>query len=483
MSSVKKNFSYNLIYQFLSIGSVLVVTPYVNRVLGAHLTGVYSFTFANAHYFLLFAMLGLNNYGSRAIAQVKAKTCHEGVSAQDAPATKEAVSKTFWSIYAMQLMNAVLVLIGYAGYSLLLPVDDRKIVLLQSLYVLSALLDVNWFFFGMEKFKLTAIRNSLVKICSVLAIFLFVQCKEDLWIYTVIMSGSFLASAMVLWGYILKNVPFIRPTWKEIAVHIKPNLVLFIPVVAISLYNVMDKIMIGRILRDKAEVSFYDNAYRVMEIPNVFINALGVVMLPRMTALLQMGEEKTGREYIEKSMYFTLYLAIPISCGLAAIANCLAPVYFGTEFAVCGLLMQGLAPIGIIKSWANVIRTQYLLPNKKDRVYVISVVMGAGVNIVANLLLIPLIGTFGAVVGTLVAEAMVMLVQTVYAAKVLPVGKYILSSLPYFILGLAMTVFVWWIGKSLPLSIVTIVIQIVAGVVVYGVPALLLGYRYVKKKG
>lgn len=436
-----------------------MVTPYVNRVLGAQRTGVYSYTFANAHYFLLFAMLGLNNYGSRTIAAVRAEN-------------EQKVGETFYSIYALQLIHSVLAVAAYLGYALFLPVDDRCIVLLQAFYVMSALLDVNWFFAGLEKFKLTAMRNSLVKLTSVVLIFLLVKEANDLWLYTLIMSGSFLASAMILWGYILKHYPVMIPRFTEVKRHIKPNLVLFVPVVAISLYNVMDKIMIGKILMDKRQVSFYENAYRVMELPGVFITALGTVMLPRMTHVVNSGEKEKGMAYIENSMFCTLFISVPVSLGLAAVSDCLAPVYFGEEFTICGLFMKYLAPVGIIKAWANVIRTQYLLPNKKDKVYVISVVAGALVNVVANLILISTIGTLGAIIGTLIAEAMVMLVQTIYAAGGLPVGKYFVKSLPVLVLGIIMYIVVWWAGTKGPLSILTVLLQIVLGVVVYGVPGI-----------
>ncbi|MCM1568125.1 MAG: flippase [Roseburia sp.] len=497
MSSVRRNFSYNLMYQFLSIGSVLLVTPYITRTLGANQTGVYSYTLANAHYFLLFAMLGLNNYGSRQIARAKAegerlhepcrmeepckqdgrRQCEEpcrqdepcGQEQQGADKRTDILSRTFWSIYALQFLTAMTAVLCYLGYLLFGAVEDKNIACIQLLYVASALADINWFFFGMEQFKLTVIRNSMVKLASIAAVFLLIKKPGDLWIYTIIMAGSIFISALALWPYLPRFVKPVRLKGREIAAHIKPNLVLFIPVIAISVYNVMDKIMIGRLLHNKAEVSYYDNAYKVMEIPHAFINALGMVMLPKMSALVQKGEHRQGRLYIEKSMHFTLLLAFAVSFGLASVADNLAPVYFGKEFLPCGVLMRWLAPLGVIKSWANVIRTQYLLPNQHDKIYVASVAGGAVVNIIANLLLIPRMGTLGAVIGTLLAETAVMLYQTIYAARELPVGKYIRQGIPYGAAGFIMYLAVSSIGRMAEASLLLVAGQVAAGVFLYGV--------------
>lgn len=460
MSSVKKNFSYNLIYQILTIGSALVVMPYIARTLGANQAGAYSFTFSKAQYFYMFAMLGLANYGSRSIASAKAMDEQQG--------GKHNVSRSFFGIFTIQLVTAILALGSYLLYTFLFVQENTSIAMIQSLYVASALFDINWFFFGLEEFKLTVIRNSIVKLCSISSIFLFVKKPEDVWLYTLIMALGFLISAMLLWPYVKRFVVYEKPTRSEILSHVKPNLVLFVPVIAISIYNVMDKIMIGSMLHSTAEVAFYEHAYKILEIPYAVINALGAVMLPKMSALMQKGETEEGQKYIEKSLQFIMLLSIAMSFGLAAVADTFAPLYFGIEFTPCIVLIKALAPIGIIKSWANVIRTQYLLPCHHDKVYVGSVLCGAALNVVANLLLIPRIGTLGAVVGTLIAEVAVMLYQTVFSAKELNIKKYLRIVSRYLPAGILMYVAVSFLRDFTDKNLLSLCLQIGAGALVYG---------------
>ena len=101
-SSIKKNFLYNAFYNVLTLILPLITTPYISRVMGAEKIGIYSYAYSIVSYFGLFILLGLNNYGNRTIAGVRDN--------------KEQLSKTFWSIYAMQVMMALLVIGIYIIY-------------------------------------------------------------------------------------------------------------------------------------------------------------------------------------------------------------------------------------------------------------------------------------------------------------------------------------------------------------------------------
>ncbi|HFD0831975.1 TPA: oligosaccharide flippase family protein, partial [Enterococcus faecium] len=140
MHTVRKNLILNILYQILIIIIPLITTPYVSRVLGSDGVGRYSYTFAIAYYFAIFAMLGVNNYGNRTIATVSGD--------------KEKQSKTFWSIYLFQLFFAVISVVAYILYIIFLC-DDKLLGWIMLAYVLSAAFDINWFFFGMEEFKIT----------------------------------------------------------------------------------------------------------------------------------------------------------------------------------------------------------------------------------------------------------------------------------------------------------------------------------------
>lgn len=448
MKSLQKNFLYNVLYQILLVILPLITAPYISRTLGATAVGVYSYTYSVAYYFLLIAMLGIGNHGNRSVAAVKDD--------------REKLNKTFSSIYSLQVMTFSIAILAYAFYLVLFVKDNRLIVLLQLIYVTSGLFDIGWLFFGLEQFKLTVARNTLIKISTVVLMFVFVHKPSDLWKYTLIMSAGTLFSQAYLWLYVKKYVSFKKCSVKEIASNIKPVLILFIPVLAYSIYKVMDKIMLG-IMSSYDQVGFYNNAEKIINIPMGIITALGTVMLPRMSNIVANGDKKRVDDYIRISAKLVTLLSSAIAFGLMGVSSVLAPVFFGDEFIACGETIRLLSVTVFFIAWANVIRTQYLIPNKRDSIYLTSTMVGAILNLIINWMLIPKYQANGAAFGTIVAEFSVMLVQMVAVKNELPMRKYIMSYSPILIIGLTMAVLVDRIGIKLGVSISTLAIQILAG--------------------
>lgn len=428
MNSVKKNFIYNIIYQILILIIPLITAPYLARVVGAAGVGTYSYTYSIVYYFMLLTMLGVNNYGNRTIAKVRDN--------------KEKISKSFWSIYLLQLFIGILMLLLYFLYLMLFDVKYKSIVVIQSLYIISAILDINWLFFGLEEFKKTITRNTIVKVCNVILIYLFVKTQNDLCKYTLIMSGMTCIGQLVLWGFARKKVLFVKVELKDIIRHVKPNLVLFIPVVAVSLYKMMDKIMLGSITT-VTEVGFYENAEKIINIPLTLITALGTVMLPRISNIIAKGEKNKVKEYINSSINFVMFMSFAMCFGLIAIGYNFAPIFFGKEFQKTGILIIMLATTLPFISFANVLRTQYLIPNEKDKVYIMSVSLGAISNLIMNFIFIPRLGSIGACIGTIVAEASVMVYQTISVRNELAIKNYLKEIVPYFIKALIMLLLVY----------------------------------------
>ena len=421
ISRSKKNFLYNSFYQLLLIVVPLITTPYLARALGAEGMGLYSYAHAIAGYFVLFIMLGLNNYGNRTIAFVRDD--------------KKKLSRTFCEICRMQITISLVVIALYVLYAIFL--SNNPITWVMLIYIVSAAFDINWLFFGLEQFKITVIRSSIIKIISVALIFILVKTQDDVFLYAVINTVGVLASQLILWFYIKKFIVFERVSLGDSLKHLKPDLILFIPVLAISLYKIMDKIMLGG-LSDLEQVGFYENTERVIQVPLALITALGTIMMPKISNLAAKKDDWKIRQYMEKSLYFAILIASSMCFGIMAVANDFVPWFYGEGFESCVMLFQILMPSCIFLAIANVVRTQHLIPCKRDKVYIISVIIGAIVNLVVNAILIPTQGAQGAAAGTLLAECGVCLIQLIMIRKDLRIGMILLKSMWYVVAGLIM---------------------------------------------
>ena len=73
-----------------------------------------------------------------------------------------------------------------------------------------------------------------------------------------------------------RYVKFKWCSFKQFKQHIKPNVILFIPVIAISLYRIMDKIMIGAL--SSIEVTgLYESADKIVSLPITITASVGTV--------------------------------------------------------------------------------------------------------------------------------------------------------------------------------------------------------------
>lgn len=453
-SSPKKNFLYNIIYQILILIIPLITAPYLSRVVGVNGIGTYSYTYSIVYYFMLLTLLGVNNYGNRSIAKVRDD--------------KMKRSKTFWSIYMLQLLMGIIMLAVYILYIVLFDNEYKVISKIEMLFIVSAMLDINWFFFGMEEFKKTITRNIFVKVGTIVLIFLLVKSPNDLWIYTLIMSGMTCLSQLILWMFLKKRIVKVKIKISDVIQHIKPNIILFIPVIAVSLYKMMDKIMLGSIA-NVDEVGYYENAEKIINIPMTLITALGTVMLPRISNIMAKGESKKVSDYISKSVRFVMFMSCAMCGGLICIGYNFAPLYFGNEFQKTGILIMLLSVTLPFLSFANVLRTQYIIPKEKDKIYIISVSLGAVINLIMNFIFIPKFASIGACFGTILAEVTVMVYQAYATRKDLNIKEYFKNTYSYVIKALIMLLCTYPLNFINMNNYIRILVQVIVGCVVYGI--------------
>lgn len=441
----------------------LVTIPYISRILGAEGIGTYSYSYSLALYFTYITMLGLNNYGNRTIASVQDNL------------TKR--SEKFFEIFSMQGMFFVISLMLYIVYLFTLS-GDKIVALIQIIFLFSSLFDINWFFFGMEQFQLTVFRNAIVKLVSVVLIFCLVRDSDDIYIYTLIMSLSYLVSQLWLWLYLKKYVTYTKVNFKNIIKHIKPNLVLFIPVISVSIYRIIDKIMLGN-MASLCELGYYENAEKIVNVPIALFTAVGVVMLPRMTSLHSLNNKQMSEKYIDITMFTVLAFSIGALFGIIAIASEFSLLFFGNEFLKAGTIIKFLSPTIVILGFGNVIRTQILIPNKQDRIYVLSGVWGAIINLVFNIILIPRFYSIGAAIGTVIAELVVCFYQTYSLRNQIKIIQYLKEGIVFIVFGLIMLIFINLI-PSISSPYISLIIKIFVGLCVYGL--LCVGYTIKKTR-
>lgn len=449
-SSIKRNFLFNAIYQILAMFVPLVTTPYVSRVLGVEGIGMFSYSWAIAQYFLLFVMLGLNNYGNRAIAQVRDE--------------REKLSKRFCEIYGMQVCMGLLVLSLYLLYAVYYAANT-KLALIMGFLILSGIFDINWLFFGVEEFKLIVGRNLFIKVLSLILIFSFVKGDNALPIYALVTGLGMLLSQLALFPFVKRYVDFSIPRLTSIIPHIKPNLVLFLTVIAVSVYTIINKIILG-FVTSPTEVGLYESAMKIIAIPTMIVTALGTVMLPRMSHMIAM--QRTGQEaLLSKSFLFAIFISSLLAFGIMGVSKTFVPLFYGPGFEKCVELYLILLPTCIVFSLGNVVRTQVLIPRGMDKIYVVSGIMGAVINLGINVVLIPWWGAIGAAIGTFFTESVVAAYQLFMGRKHIHLSAYRGVIMAILLAGVLMFGGIFFVNIPLENALAVLGIKILMGALIY----------------
>ena len=418
--STKKNAAYNVAYRMFSVFLPLVTAPYLSRVVGTDGVGLYSDAWTISEIFCLIGMLGLADYGVRTIAQVKDD--------------REKLDRTFSGIWQMQLLVAGITLLFWLVYVFFIAGAEKTIAMHLTMMSVSCLCSFDWCLMGLDQFRPIALRNTFVKLAAAACVFIFVKAKDDLWIYGFVWSLATLLGNLMSAATLRGRVSYRRVPMREAMTHLKPCAVLFISVMAVSIYRKMDKVMVYNIAGEDQN-GLYENAEKIIYCLSGFISAIGTVMMPKVSHMWKRGEKEKISRHIDRSMELILCMVSALAFGLAAVADRFAPLFYGEDFRYSGMLMIPLAFTLIMIGFANVIRTQVVLPQERDQIFVKSVCTGAVVNLAANACLIPSLKSMGAVIGTLLAEMAVPTVQYLILRKELPYRQYLKYFAVYALFG------------------------------------------------
>lgn len=452
--SLGKNIAYMTVYHLFTAISPLIVTPYISRVLGASEIGKYSYAYSLAYYFVVVANLGITTHGSRRIAEAK----------QDSERLNDQFSDLFW----LHTFNSIIVTAVYIIAVIMgMNRKDQALSVIMIFYVLSAVVDVKWVFYGLEKFKITVTRSIIIRTCYIILIFLFVKSSDDVRIYTFIMAFvAFFAAEASLLILLPKYVKLKKPVLSSIRKEIKPVFILFIPSVANVMLRHFDKIMIGQ-MSTFEQLGYYENTDKIYMVLVTLITAVGDVLLPRISNLRATDEETRSNMLFHHSLRIVIIVSVAFAFGLMSISKELVPVFFGKGFEDCGELLIWIAPSIIMLAFSASIRKQYLIPRYLERVYLTATISSLVINMLANAVFIPRFDALGAVYGTLIAEMSVVTIQFLMIHKQLDYRPFVKDLIVSSLIGLTMLFIIRMISGLQINMLVLLIVEILTGAVIY----------------
>ena len=449
--SIRKNYIYNLCDQILTMVAPLITTPYISRVLGAKGIGIVSYTDSVTSYFVLFATLGITTYGQREISYV-----------QD---NRESRTTVFWNTKCLQFITSLISLVFFLMFAAFQ--DNKVLYIIYSINIIAVFADITWLFQGMEEFQKIVLRNTFFKIINIAYIFIVIRSKYDVCLYALGLCAFTLLGNISLWIYLPKyvdkiDIKKIHP-FKELPVVLS----LFIPTIAIQIYTVLDKTMIGLITQNAFENGYYEQAIKISKMVLAIVTALGTVMIPRIGFYFEKGESEEVKRLMYRGYRFVWFLGIPLCFGLIMVSSNFVPWFYGEGFDKVVDLLRILALLILAIGINNVTGMQYLIPTKRQNVFTLTVITGACVNFVMNLILIRYFQSLGAALASVAAEAVIAVIQIFIVRKELNPVTIIKEGMHYYIACIAMVIVLYFSGKILTPSIIHTMSLVAVGAIAY----------------
>ena len=418
---VIKNYLYNLSYQILTIILPIITVPYVTRIFTSEDLGNYGFYNSIVSYFSLFAMLGIGVYGTKQIA-----------AASD-------VSSTFWNIYAIQFVTSLIALSVYLISIFSIPQMGGVIPLILGIVLFAKMIDISWLFSGKEDFKKITIRNIVVRLIGVISIFTFVKSSNDLYLYVFLIVIFDFLGQFVMWVPARKFIK--RPSFNTntIKKNLHPIVLLFLPQVAISLYAILDRTLLG-LLGSYSDVGIYEQGQKLTSILLTVVSSLGAVMLPRVANLLSERRDKEAQNMVKFSFILYNLIIFPMMFGLVAVNEVFVKFFLGQNFQNVKYVLYVLVFNIMFVGWTNILGFQVLVVRNKNKEFMLSTTIPAFVSVAVNIAVIPFFGYIGASITSVVVEILVFAIQWYYSRNIInkkllfnkDLAKIILSSLVMF---------------------------------------------------
>ena len=454
--SVKVNYILNLINTGTQMLFPLITFPYVCRVIEADGIGQINFFQSIISYISLFTCLGIPMYAIREIARDRSDVVQMNRTAME-----------------ILLLHSMLTLVGYAIVAILcLTVPQIQVniplFLILSLTIFFTAIGCEWFYQGIENFKYITIRGLIIKTISLVLLFIFVKSKTDLLYYGCYTVFGVLGGNIFNFFRLRKYIHRENIIFSELHIkrHIQPVLKVFSFSVVTSIYLQLNTVLLG-FLKNALAVGYFAAATKVMQMLLQMSACLGSVMMPRASHLIAENKESEFNALIQKSYDFTLAIALPMTVGLIFCAPNLITSLCGVKFENSILPSQIIAPIILMVAISNVFGIQVLFPKGKINIVTLCCGIGAVVDLVLNLCLIPFFSYVGTSIAYLGAEVATTISMYFIGRKYLPITYFKKNHLNYLLGCILMAIVLYAIADLQFSTISILILQGCCGIVVY----------------
>ncbi len=375
--------------ELLSKAIAFVITIYLARVILPEGFGILGYTTAFVSYFLLFIDFGFDIISVKKIAN-----------------DKSIISKYVNNIISFRIILATVIFVALSIVVFFLNETSlvKWALLFTGLNLFVQSTSTEFVFQATEKIKYLAIKVVAKNVIILIFVFVFVKDISD--VLLVIGISVFANFVMNIWLYHKYSKFFNKFKWvieKEfLKALFAESFPLLISSFMISVYYNLDMVMLGNI-KTQSEVGIYNAAYKIFMIGIIPLGAIVRIFLP---SLSKIKEVELLKKTLRNFGIMMLGSGLIISLFIFFTSHIVIQIIFGDKY-IGAIIPLMLLALNIIVISVNIFFGNPLTVWGKQKVYSVAITIGAIVNVVLNIILIPKYSYNGAAFATLLSEAIV----------------------------------------------------------------------------
>ena len=338
--------------------------------------------------------LGIHLYGTRQIARAK-----------NEPALRQ---RLLFSLLRWHSLLAAIGCLFFAGFLYMHPRYHQEpfLIALGITYILSNVLAADWYLQGMESFRFMAVRNIILRVAGLAAIFLLLHGAEHYRIYYAIIALTQLATLFINIFYISPSLRRSGPP-EKFSIQFPVLFYFFIASTFISIYDFTDTVMLGWLANDE-QVGYYTTAMKLVRLSLSLVIVINTILFPRFSWFEAEEKKQEALHLLGRSLNFIFTIAVPSMALFILLAPELIEVFAGKAFSPSIAVIQWLSPLPLLITLSNLFLMYYLSKFSKARWIWWMVSLALLLNLSLNFLLIPILSEQGAAIASLCTETFIM---------------------------------------------------------------------------
>lgn len=391
-TSLVSNAIFNILYTLSSVIFPVIVMAYISRILLPNGMGVISYAQNLSNYFVILSTIGFSYYGIKQISKVRDDV--------------EETNKIFSEIFLLNVIFSIFSSILYVILIISVPSlrNELTLYLLYGLQIFLGFTNIDWFYKGKEDFFYIMIRSFILRIVTLIFIFIIVKTKDDYLMFVFLMSLGMISNHIVNIFYVRKYISFVI---KGINIKRHVNIVFYWSFLGLLsyIYNNIDITILG-FLKTNYDVGIYSNAIKIVNSVISICSAISAVLLPRLSYIFEYDRKQLDN-ILNNAFSVICFIVFPAVILLIMLSDYIVHLFFGVAFYEVGTLLKFLSVIIFIKVFGDLFCFQLLIASNNEKKRLAVNILGVLISIILNFIFIPSFSYYGSILALLITELIV----------------------------------------------------------------------------